>query len=428
MKSRIRIALLATMAACLILINPGRATAAPAVVSEGTIPYPVYVQTSDGLPLAGVSLIDQADGSVTAVTDGGGIATYEAPYQCFDTGACVISYAALYGSRSDGSGDPCNTAPDGWPAGRVTWQTGTTPGALGSYTTGGVITLSPLPGSPFQPALSSEESGLLGVINQARATGGMAPLTISEPLTASADKYLGSVPARKLDYGQDAIYCENSGPGIRAADAGFPTSDGIGESVLQGDPDAETAFADLQNDPQQDSIADPDATLVGIAQEGNTWVIDTSDLQTTAPYYERAGDTGDVGDAALIADEFPSSSAAGEGSPPTPASSSGRTPVPTKLPRSPHLEISQASAKGRAIRVVVALSPEARGTVKVKAIAVGRRSKKDGVVLRVARRGGRATASGHLHPGRWILRIRFVPKDGTNWKPVTVIRKISVRH
>lgn len=395
------------------------------VVSSGTIPVGVYVQNPSGMALPDVNIYD-GSGTLIGTSNSSGLATYEAPYQCFSTGACVYSYAALRGSRSDGSGDPCQRVPEGWPGASAHW-------IPTSARQMAVITLPQLPGAAFQPALSDEELGMVGLINQAREADGLVPVTVSSVLTASADKYLGSIPARQLDYGQDAIYCENADPGIRAADAGFPTTDNISESVLQGDANAAAAFTDLQGDPHQDVLVDPQATLVGIAQEGGTWVIDASQLQTNDPTYARAGDTGNTGDASLVAGEFPPPTPVAPTAPTGDGSTGGTDSTYPQQPatsppvaREPQLHLAHVSTKGRRVRATLALSPKARGAVRAYAFARhGKKGKK--VALHAKRHGKRVWVWGHLGRGRWLIRLHFAPRSGSNWKPRTVTHRLRVR-
>lgn len=71
----------------------------------------------------------------------------------------------------------------------------------------------PPPAPPANPGLSAEEQQLVDLVNQARASEGLAPLTVLEPLTAGARAWSADMAARGvLEHDQLQIL-----PGCRGA-------------------------------------------------------------------------------------------------------------------------------------------------------------------------------------------------------------------
>ena len=391
--------------------------------ASATAPNLKYnVVNTAGIPQADVNVYDANTGQVIGQTNGAGHLTLS---DCTGTLvqvlACQLSLAqhAYYYSRSEeGSTDPCAIAPEGWP------------GTPYTSVSGNAVVIPTVPGTAYQPALSNEELGLVGAINQERVANGLTPVTISSVLTASADKYLSDLPDRPLDPTADSTYCMASGPGIRAVDAGFPTTDDINEDVLQNSPNAYTAMTSLENFDNAGLLGDT-ITMIGIAQEGDRWVVDTSDLPANDPYYKRAGDTGNQGDYSLVAAEFPVATddtatdpSAGDDGDDTTDAQPASSPAHGKASQLKFAAISSPYRK-HLVQVRLTLAKKAKGTIRV--VAVKKTNRKSKVILHSKRNKNKVRVWGRLSKGTWIIKAHFLPTAGTRWQALTIRHIIHVR-
>jgi uncharacterized protein YkwD len=153
-------------------------------------------------------------------------------------------------------------------------------GASGvAYTVPGTVPAGPvtvtLPALPdaVAPAHDSAEAWLLARVNDARAALGRAALRQSGSLNRAADAY-----ARYLlttgQFGHVAL----ADPGVRAVDQGWPFPGGgsIGE-VLALAPSRESALGGWFGSPGHWTLLmSAEATVTGVAQAGNRWVMNPS--------------------------------------------------------------------------------------------------------------------------------------------------------
>jgi len=361
--------------------------------------YTVTVVNSNGTPQADVSIYDITTDEIVGYSDSNGLASFDiGPSSPFIDTQLTNSLSATRSIYADSSA--CSTAPEGWP-GVTGWQIP----LLGSLT----ITLPTVAGSPYHPEISDAESQMVGLINQYRAGENLPALKISSVLSASADKYLSVLAGyQTLNYSDPNTYCLASGPGIRALDAGFPTLQNIFESVLAGDDTPDEAIADLQNDYTNDAaLSDNSATLIGIANEGDRWVIDTSELNAAAPGYDHAGDTGAVG---------------------TLPPSCATTTAPKSLPKAkkPKLRIKRLSYVHPQVSALFQIRRKAKGKIKVLAIRKDNRKKRVHLAVRRPRRHReRIVVKMHLPHGDWIIKARFIPAS-RHWRASTVRCHLNV--
>jgi len=411
-------------------------------------PVTVTITNTAGTPLAGVNIYDRATDAVLATTNGGGIANLSIQENCYpdwaypqyyDTPPPSCGEPSLYdffnAIRSDdlNDDDPCTSGPEKANS-YLQWVSGLPFLAENQYTSYAVLPT--IAGTPYQPALSNEELGLVGAINQERVNNGLTPVAISSVLTASADKYLSDLPARPLDPTADSTYCMASGPGLRAADAGFPTTDDINEDVVQNSPNAYTAMTSLENFSNSGAL-DGSITLIGVAQEGDRWVIDTSDLPANDPYYKRAGDTGNLGDYSLVSSEFPV--ATDDTTDDTVTDDNGDDtdqPGSSASSKNASLGFQKVVAQKQGLLIIFTLSKHARGTLRI--VAVDKNNPKNRIVasyakhpkhrtpLHARRLGNQVKVWGRLHQGKWLIQAHFVPTSGTPWKKQSVHRNIRV--
>jgi len=406
------------------------------------IPYSGTVVNAAGVPQAGVTVYDATWGTDLGTTDGNGNYSVGLDLLCIVPGAptppwpwnlepaCEVPAIGddIHFSRSEeGSTDPCTSAPEGWPG--VSMYATTAPGDV--VFSGFVVHVPSIAGTPYQPALSNEELGLVGAINQERVDNGLTPVTISSVLTASADKYLSDLPNRPLDPSADATYCMASGPGLRAADAGFPTTDDINEDVLQNSPNAYTAMTSMENYDNAGVLSDT-ITMIGVAQEGNTWVIDTSDLPANDPYYKRAGDTGNLGNYSLVSSEFPVATDDDTADDTTTVDDGDDDTTDQPVVSAPHAKASQLKFAGvvttpgkHQVSAHLTLTKKAKGSVRV--VAVKKSNHKIKVILHSKRNKNKVRVWGHLGHGDWILKAHFLPSAGTRWQALTIRHIIHVK-
>lgn len=365
------------------------ALCAPPASAAQSIQTEYTVVNTLGIPQADVIMLDSG-GEEVGKTDGGGKLipnTDATPEEFFNNTIFELSPKV---TRSTDLENPCTTAPE---------KAGVTLNAIreGPKRLIEIPQLPAVPTTPTDPGLSAAELRLVGLINRARANEGMAQVTISSTLTASADRYLSAIPSRPLNYDSEATYCFASGPGIRAIDAGFPTSQEISEAVMRGgSPGA--VFDSLVEGGYSDAITDPTVTLIGVANAGNTWVIDASTLTANHPYYDRAGDTGITGDGSL-------------------ADVGGKNGGK----KAPRLKFKRAVAKGNRVKAILRLAPKARGKIKVVAYYPNGK----GLLLRCKRKKAKVTCTRRLFAGPWTIKARFIPRAG--WRSAKAVKRVRIR-
>jgi len=365
----------------------------------------LQVINSNGVPQADAVIVDTTLGRDVAISNSNGLVTFHTDRLPDGrlTDVRSTDTFAVTRTQDNGAGNPCLASTEGYP--------GAASVKLGEP---GIAVVPTLPGVAYQPQISSEELGMVGLINQVRQQSGLAPVTISTVLTASADKYLSSLPAGPLDYQSLLTYCYNAGPGIRAVDQGFPTVRGVFESVVRGQATAHGSLRVLRDQLYNSALTNASATLIGIAQQGDTWVIDTSILLRNYFYYYRAGDTGNAGDAALATPEQVQVSPASEA-----------------IKRQPGLEFKRVDKQGKHIKARLRVNKKAKGKVHVVAIKKGKKGKKSNKKqvrrLDVSRNRARLKVSGRLPQGKWILKATFRPRNGSNWTTDKIERQVKIK-
>lgn len=397
---RLSAPILALMTLVAILLM-GAAEARAAYTAGYPFNTRITVVNTNGIPQADAQIIDVSRNTKVGVADVGGSAlvTVNSP-----TGIPAWTDVVTATRQvPEYSGDPCFAVPEGIGAGVPLWT--------GAYDAlpASTVTVPTIDGPGYEPEISSDEWELLGEINARRVADDVSPVTLSTVLSNSAASYVNILPSSGLDVTNPLTYCMNSGPGMRAVDAGFPTFD-IGEDIVQGASTPDAALAALAGYDHSQVLSDPDTTMIGIAYKDGTWVIDSSILALTDPGHDRAGDTGTTN--FVAASQSPSA--------PTP------TPRPTV--RLARLKLDGIVHHRHSLVVYAHLVHHARGQVRVSAIRDPKHRSNAAPQIVVAvnqhRRHGRIHATLRLRPGRWRVRVRFLGEGA--WRPVTRRREVSV--
>gem|GEM_PF-2070688 len=140
-----------------------------------------------------------------------------------------------------------------------------TPSPVGSWTP----TATPRPSATVQPTPVDVEQQVLVLINQNRASAGLAALTMEGHLVVAARRQSADMAANN--------FCGHTGsdgstPGSRIVDAGYPYA-GLGETVACGYPTAEAAVVAWMGSPGHKAILlDAGARDIGVGYaEGGTY-------------------------------------------------------------------------------------------------------------------------------------------------------------
>jgi uncharacterized protein YkwD len=241
-----------------------------------------------------------------------------------------------------------------------------------------------------EPALSPEERGLLGRLNEQRAAAGAGPLIGSDALAEAADGYGGVLHG---DPSATDDHCALSGPEVRAIDRGWPSDDV--QEALAGERTATAALETWLRQPlDRATLLDPTYGAIGVARVGDLWVALVS-RPCGRLLGARCRMTGDSGDPTLIA------------APATPA-----TPVaPARARRDPRLRLALVQRTALKLLVRVRLDPAARGKL-VASLHRGKALRR----LQSRRRGAGSVElrGGVRRPGRWRLVVRFEGAAGWN--------------
>jgi uncharacterized protein YkwD len=234
-----------------------------------------------------------------------------------------------------------------------------------------------------EPALSPEERGLLGRLNEQRAGAAAGPMIASEALDEAADGYGGILHG---DPSATDDHCKLSGPEVRAVDRGWPSDDV--QEFLAGERTATAALETwLRDAGARATLLDPGYGALGIARVGDLWVAVVG-RRCGRLLGARCRMTGDAGDPSLIA------------APSIPA-----TPVaPIRSRRDPMLRLALVQRTALKLLVRVRLDPAARGKL-IASLHRGKARRR----LQSRRRGAGSfeLRGGVLRPGRWRLVVRF---------------------
>jgi uncharacterized protein YkwD len=246
------------------------------------------------------------------------------------------------------------------------------------------VVLPALPTTATDPALSAQERGLLGRLNEQRTANGAPPLVGSDALAEAADGYAGALggdPAATSDH------CVLSGPEVRAIDRGWPFDDV--QETLAGARNPTAALADWLAQPtDRAALLEPRFGAIGVARVGDLWVVVVS-RPCGRLLAARCRMTGDTGDPAL-ADALPIASA------PAPLVLASRA--------NPRLRLELIERTGLSVRVRVRIDPSARGRLR----GWLRRSKaRHNLRARRLRAGSFELTARVRRPGRWRLVVRF---------------------
>jgi uncharacterized protein YkwD len=130
---------------------------------------------------------------------------------------------------------------------------------------------------PVAPGVSSDEAAFVSLVNQARTSLGLKPLTLDSSLSIAADSH---------SYWQDVAFgysglthqpgCNGSTPWQRMADVGYGSGN-EGEVTLVRNPpaNAQTAFAMFKaSAPHWQLLTSPLFTKIGVGESGYHWTGD----------------------------------------------------------------------------------------------------------------------------------------------------------
>ena len=129
---------------------------------------------------------------------------------------------------------------------------------------------------PVQPAINADEQQFVNLVNSARQSLGLQPLTINSKLSLAADSH---------SYWQDSYYartglshtgCNNSTPWQRIADAAYSAS-ALGEVTLVNSAGAngQTAFNMFKGSPPHwELLTSPNFTQIGVGESSWHWTGD----------------------------------------------------------------------------------------------------------------------------------------------------------
>jgi uncharacterized protein YkwD len=361
-----------------------------------------------GLALAFLALLPTTATAATIdfhVVNGKGIAQAQVSVESsgrhlYGNGAGEVSVGDLqpgdtvYFSRQlQESSDPCVTAPEGKPG--IAY---TVPNPAPSSAT---VTLPAPAFQPYEPGLSDRERGLVGLINDERRAHGLAPLVISTVLDEATDGYLAYAPTAP-GASSAAMHCSLYGVRLREIDAGYPVGNQLGENIVWAATATDAFNWWMQSPVHRENILNPNWTAIGIASKGSTFLTDfaTTDLAFT----ERAGLTGDYGDASL-ADK---------------SSTSVEDVEAQATQRNPGLSFKLVKVHGQRLRVKVNIAADAAAEGHLLVVARHGKQKR---VLRLSQ----LEAHGQLSAGHWTVEARFAHGSRAEFLNTRIARRVQVK-
>jgi uncharacterized protein YkwD len=226
-----------------------------------------------------------------------------------------------------------------------------------------------------EPSLSSDERGLLGLINDERQGRGVGKLESATTLIDPADRYINFLNATQ-QFSHDAFFDSH----LRMVDAGWPDdpSTGYGGEVLAAYPTARQTFEGWMHSPGHEAILmDPGADSIGLASVDGLWLADVG--ACPAAFASQCGLTGDFGDASLLP---PSEGGGGDAS------------------ANPRLRLSSAKRKRAKVKLVYRFDPDDTAAARLS-LSQGAATRK----LRLRSRHGLLIASGRLSRGAWKAKL-----------------------
>lgn len=347
----------------------------------------VTVVNSEGIPQSGAT-IAQANG-MTRITDGEGRASVPSV-----NGGEILHASRTYGLNSS---DPCSSSPEGSDG-----VSATVPDPPPAQLT---ITVPAVDLAPFQPQPADRERGLVGLINQQRASEGIAPIYISTTLTDAADRYVRAFPVYFSGVTNAQAHCAVYGPTTRIKDRGFPLTGSwqIGENISWAS-SAKAAFQDWMASPgHRAAMLNPVFNAVGIASDDSKWIIDLATADASRPGFARAQMTSDAGDPSLadgpnLIDE--------------------EEPGDNSRLRDPHLQMKVTTQRRKVkIAVDVATGARAHGDLRLQLVRGDRR--------RLLRLDRDLRARAELGPGRWRVSLKYI-SHSRDWLSSSIGRRIKV--
>lgn len=346
----------------------------------------ITVVNDRGVPQSGVTV--RLPSGYPFSTDSNGQATVE----------LINSGDVLHVSRDAGNGSPCGAAPEGYPGVAVA-----VPNPVPSSLT---VTVPSDGLTPVDAQLSDYERGLVGLINQQRATQGIAPLYISLALNDAAAGYVGVAPEYAAGITNDQAHCSVFGPAVRMLDVGLPTENGlhVGENLAWSS-SARSAFQSWMGSAlHREAMLSPAFNAVGVANSGDKWLIDLAYVNPVLAGVSRARMTSDTGDPSLANGPLPVTET--------------DTEVDTDL-LDPALRISR-SLSGHWIKARIHSAPGVgqEGTITLTV--------KHGRVTRAVSLSSALTARIRVGAGRWRLIAKFKPKRQAAYALSTVTVPVTV--
>jgi uncharacterized protein YkwD len=295
------------------------------------------------------------------------------------------------------SSDPCQATPEGQPGVAYT--------VPNSAPVAASVVLPALAFQPVEPGLSPRERGLVGLINNERRAHGLAPVVISSVLDEATDGYLNYIPASPAS--NTEAHCSLYGFWLRDLDAGYPLGKGGGENVALANSATQAFESWLSDAPHRENMLNPKWDAIGIANKGSTWV---TDFQNTDPsFLNRAGWTGDYGDAALA-----------DTAQPAPAWSAGKSKRGhSGAPLNPRLTFKALRVRGHRLKLSVSIAPgaAAEGQLLVQL--------RHGHQHRFLRLSG-LEAKSNLETGRWLVEARFQHGSKSEFLNTSVTRRVLI--
>jgi Cysteine-rich secretory protein family len=297
----------------------------------------------------------------------------------------------VYFSRQlQASSDPCFTAPEGMPG--IAYTVPNPAPASAS------IALPALSFQPYEPGLSPRERGLIGLINNERKAHDLAPVVVSSILEEATDGYLAYAPSAP-GASNSAMHCSLYGVRTRVLDAGYPLGSSAGETIVWASSATQAFEWWIQSTPHREIILDPNVNAIGLSSKGSTFL---ADFATTDPgFVNRAGWTGDYGDASLADKTAPVSGSQ------------------ERSQRDPRLTFKTLRVRGHRLQLSVSAAPRA---VAEGQVIVWLRKGHQKRSLRLSDLQTKSSVAS----GRWTVEARFQHGSKAEYLNTSITRRVQV--